>query len=204
MANQFGKKNELPRVASVFGQGNKARDAARDLHESVAGGFLITRFRKKDDEVDRFVQELREGVAGIDGEGSEDGKNISLKNLPGPFDLNVVELGNRAKVKPLMGKGWKESFVEELVLVGDHTKDAGTNRGEDIGRAEAIGSVHVASVFDELLEGGDTDFKELIEIGADDGEEFESFEEGLGGVLGLLEDTMIEFEPAKLAIQVRR
>jgi len=55
MANQFGKKNELPRVASVFGQGNKARDAARDLHESVAGGFLITRFRKKDDEVDRFV-----------------------------------------------------------------------------------------------------------------------------------------------------
>lgn len=203
MANQFGKKNELPRVASVFGQGNKARDAARDLHESVAGGFLITRFRKKDDEVDRFVQELREGVAGIDGEGSEDGKNISLKNLPGPFDLNVVELGNRAKVKPLMGKGWKESFVEELVLVGDHAKDAGTNRGEDIGRAEAIGSVHVASVFDELLEGGDTDFKELIEIGADDGEEFESFEEGLGGVLGLLEDTMIEFEPAKLAIQVR-
>jgi len=26
----------------------------------------------------------------------------------------------------------------------------------------------------------------------------------LGGVLGLFEDTMIEFEPAELAIQVRR
>ena len=143
-------------------------------------------------------------MAGIDREGCEDGKDIALEKLACPFDLGVVELGNRAKVDALLGKGWQESFVEELVLIGDHTEDAGTNRGEDIGWAEAIRSVHVASVFDELLEGGDADFKELIEIGADDGEEFESFEEGLGGVLGLFEDTMIEFEPAELAIQVRR
>jgi len=36
-----------------------------------------------------------------------------------------------------------------------------------------------------LLEGSDADFKELIEVGAYDGQEFESFEKGLRGVLGL-------------------
>ena len=89
-------------------------------------------------------------------------------------------------------------------MVGEKLEDAGADGGEGFGGSETVGSMDVTTVFDQLFEGGDADFEELIEIGADDGEEFESFEEGLGGVLGLFEDTMIEFEPAELAIQVRR
>ena len=34
----------------------------------------------------------------------------------------------------------------------------------------------VATVFDQLFECGDADFEELVEVGADDGEEFKTFE----------------------------
>jgi hypothetical protein len=61
----------------------------------------------------------------------------------------------------------------------------------------------IATVFDELFEGGDADFEEFVEVGANDGEEFKAFEEGLGGVLGLFEDALVEFEPTEFTIEVR-
>ena len=61
----------------------------------------------------------------------------------------------------------------------------------------------IATVFDQLFEGGDADFEEFVEVGADDGEEFESFEKGLGWILGLFEDALIKGKPAELTIEVR-
>ena len=61
----------------------------------------------------------------------------------------------------------------------------------------------IATVFDQLFEGGDADFEKLIEVRADDGKKFESFEEGLGGVLGLFEDALIKGKPAEFTIEVR-
>jgi hypothetical protein len=72
-----------------------------------------------------------------------------------------------------------------LVLVIDHLENAFADSRENFGRPKAIGSVDIATIFYQLLEGGDADFKELIEVGAYDGQKFESFEKGLGGVLGL-------------------
>jgi len=64
--------------------------------------------------------------------------------------------------------------------------------------------VDIAAVFDELFESGDANFEEFVEVGANDGEEFEAFEEGLGGVLGLFEYALVEFEPTEFTIEVRR
>ena len=61
----------------------------------------------------------------------------------------------------------------------------------------------VATVFDQLFEGGDADFEELVEVGADDSEEFETFEERLGRILGFFENALVEFEPAEFTIEVR-
>jgi len=94
--------------------------------------------------------------------------------------------------------------VKELVLVGDHAEDPGADGGENFGGAETVGTVNIASVVDELFEGGDADFKELIQVRTDDGEEFEPFEEGLGRVLSLFENALIKLEPTEFTIQVRR
>lgn len=94
--------------------------------------------------------------------------------------------------------------MKELVLVGNHAEDSGTNGGENFGGAETIRSMNITSVFDELFEGGDAYFKELIEVGAYDGQEFESFEQGLGRILSLFQNALIKLQPAELTIQVRR
>jgi hypothetical protein len=91
-------------------------------------------------------------------------------------------------------------LVKELILVVDHAEDASSDRSENFGWTKAIGSVHVATIFDQLLEGGDADFEELVEVGADDGKEFEPFKKGLGRVLSLLENAMIELKPTELSI----
>jgi hypothetical protein len=91
-------------------------------------------------------------------------------------------------------------LVKELILVVDHAQDASSDSSENFGWTKAIGSVNVATIFDELLEGGDADFEELVQVGADDGKEFEPFEKGLGRVLSLLENAMIKLKPTELSI----
>ena len=99
-----------------------------------------------------------------------------------------------------MGKGGEEGFVKELVLVGNHAEDPGANGGENFGGAETVGTVNIASVVDQLFESGDTDFKELVQVRTDDGEEFEPFEQGLGRVLSLLKNALIKLQPTELTI----
>ena len=44
----------------------------------------------EDDEVNRFVKQLGEGVTGVYGEGSEDGENVTLEQFPCPSGLDCV------------------------------------------------------------------------------------------------------------------
>ena len=94
--------------------------------------------------------------------------------------------------------------MEELVLVGNHAENSGANGGENFGGAETVGTVNIASVVYELLEGRDAYFEELVQVRTDDGEEFEPFEKGLGRVLGLFENALIKLQPTEFTIQVRR
>jgi hypothetical protein len=162
VADQFGEKDELPWVGAFSREGNQAGNSARDLNEGVSGRFLVAGFRIKNDEVDRFIEKLGEGVAGIYGEWGKDGENIALELFASPGDLGFVQLLNRAEVNALMGKGGEECFVKELVLVGNHAEHPGANGGENFGGTEAIRTMYITSVVDELFEGGDADFKELV------------------------------------------
>jgi hypothetical protein len=203
VADKFGEKDELPWVGAFSGEGNQAGNATGNLDEGVAGGFLVAGLRVKNDEIDRFIEKLGEGVARIYGERGEDGEDIALELFARPGDLGFVELLNGAEVNALLGKGGEEGFVEELVLVGNHAEDPCADGGENFGGAETIGPVNITSVVDELLEGGDADFEELVQVRTDDGEEFEPFEERLGRVLSLFENALIKLQPTKLTIQVR-
>jgi hypothetical protein len=49
VADQFREKDKLPWVGAVSRERNKAGNAAGNLDESVAGGFLVAGFRVKND-----------------------------------------------------------------------------------------------------------------------------------------------------------
>ena len=63
--------------------------------------------------------------------------------------------------------------MEEIVLVGDHALDAFADGGKGFARTKAVRAVSVTAVFQQLLEGGDADFEEFVEVGADDGQELQ-------------------------------
>ena len=65
----------------------------------------------------------------------------------GPFHPDFIQFGDRAEENALFGQGGQESFVEQIVLVGDHALDAFSDGSEGFARAEAIGTVGVAAVF---------------------------------------------------------
>lgn len=92
--------------------------------------------------------------------------------------------------------------MEQIVLVRDHALDAFSDGSEGFAGAEAVGTVGVAAVFQQLFEGGDADFEELVEIRADDREKLQPFQQGLGGILGLLKDALVELQPAQLPVDV--
>ena len=90
--------------------------------------------------------------------------------------------------------------MKELVLVGNHAEDSGANGGQNFGGAETIRTMNITSVVDELFEGGDADFEELVQVRTDDGEEFEPFEQRLGRVLSLFKNALIKLQPTELTI----
>ena len=70
--------------------------------------------------------------------------------------------------------------------------------------ASMIHSACAASPGGTLLdETGHTDHEELVEVGADDGQEFEALQEGQLVRKPLLEHPVVELQPAQLAIDVQ-
>ena len=63
----------------------------------------------------------------------------------------------------------------------------------------AVGVDFVVAVFNALEDAGDADFYEFVEVAGGDGEEFDAFEERIGGVFCLFEHAAIEFEPGGIA-----
>jgi hypothetical protein len=105
VTDQFGEKDELSWIRAFPREGNQSGNSARYLNEGVPGCFLVAGFRIKNDEVDRFIEKLGEGVAGIDGKGSENGEDIALEEFTGPSGLSFVELLNGTEVNAFLGKG---------------------------------------------------------------------------------------------------
>jgi len=141
-------------------------------------------------------------MAGIDGEGGEDGKNVPTKGFKGPGDLVVGEFWDGAEVDSGLGQGGEKGPVQEAVLVRDHSLDAVVYSQEGIAGAKSVGTVGVAPVFQQLFEGGDTDLEELVQIGTDNGEELDPLEKGLGRILGFLQHPLVEFQPTEFPVDV--
>jgi len=71
-------------------------------------------------------------------------------------------------------------------------------------RRHAVGAGFLRARFDLIQQAGDADHEELVEVGAQDGKEFGAFQERIGGILGLFENTPLELEQAQLAVHIER
>jgi hypothetical protein len=70
------------------------------------------------------------------------------------------------------------------------------NAVECLGGTQSIRPDVAALAFDLLLDAGDSNLEELVQIRTENRQELDAFDQRLRGVLRFLEDAAIEFQPA--------
>ena len=195
MADEVAEVDEI--AAIVFaGEANEAREDAWDLDYGEASiGVAVAFDFELDDDIEGLVEELGEGVRGIDAEGGEDWADIGTVIGFEPGAVGGLEVGIVEDMNVIFGESGDEIFAPAAVSVFDHCADSAVDSAVDFAGGFAIDASFDDLAFDLLFEAGDADFEKFIEIGVGDGEEFDAFEEWIGGVEDLIEDALIKFQP---------
>jgi len=74
------------------------------------------------------------------------------------------------------------------------------DRGELLRRGRPVGALRARRVLQQLLDAGDADLEEFVEVARGDAEESQPLEQRHGGVLGLGEHALVELELRELAV----
>ena len=152
-------------------------------------------------DVEGLVAQVRERVPGVDGERRERREHIDGEVGARRGGL----LRGEARAGATMKSPARRELGHELLAPGpvpllDERMRARRHRRELLGREEPVGRGLGDAARDLLLQPGDPDHEELVEVRADDAEELEALEERQRAIARLLEDALVELEPRELAV----
>ena len=92
---------------------------------------------------------------------------------------------------------------EGLGVARDHRQQPRPDRVECLRGAQAVGRRARVACRDLLLQAGDADLEELVEVAGEDGQEAHALEQRVALVDGLVQHAVVELEPRQLAVDVR-
>ena len=93
--------------------------------------------------------------------------------------------------------------VPRLMKGGELGLELGPDRRQLLGRGHTVGRRFQRSGQELVAEAGHPDHEELVQVGGEDGQELDSFEQGAVLVESFFKDAQIELEPAQLAVDVQ-
>ena len=185
-------------LLGLVAEGNVAGKNARHLdHGQIRIDPLAL---EMDDDVQTLVQELREGMRRVDRQRRQHRKDPIVEKLLDVGPLGFRKVGVVVKADVLGGELGLDLLVPAAVLVGDLTAHAFQDGGELRLGGHAVRGEGDGALLDLLLETADTDLEELVKVGADDAEELQSLEQGILLVEGLVENALVELQPAQAAV----
>ena len=200
--DDFAEEDEPFRAAGRGGDLHHAREDpghGQDGEEPLVlrrGGVV-----DRDDDVERLVAQLGEGMRGIDGQRGEDRIHLGAEVAAHPGELGAGELGPGLEDEVLALEGGQEMVAPAAVLLLDDRCHHEMDAAELFAGAEAVEAGVDDAGIHLLDEAGHADLEELVQVGADDGEELEPLQEWMVGVPGLLEHAAVEGQPAQLAVE---
>src|SRR5206468_12904527 len=101
----------------------------------------------------------------------------------------------------LLGEAGQDLLVQQAVLALDDALRARGDLAEDLQRRHAIGARGGGPELDLLLQAGDANLEELVQVRGDDAKEAQPLEDRNVAVLRLRQHPAIELERLQLAIQ---
>ena len=128
------------------------------------------------------------------------GKNLLLKIAPRPGGAFRTQFADVVQADVILPQERLDLLVPERILLRHHLVRYALNGVENFRRAHPVGPDVARLALDLLLDAGDANLEEFIEIRAHDPEKFDPLEQRLGRVLRFFQDAAVELEPAQLAI----
>ncbi len=151
-------------------------------------------------DVEGLVAQVRERVPGVDGERRERREHVVREVGARRGGLLRGEVARRHDEQPGAGELGNELLAPGPPSLLDERVRARRHRRELLGREEPVRRGLGDAARDLLLQPGDPDHEELVEVRADDAEELEALEERQRAIARLLEDALVELEPRELAV----
>ena len=137
----------------------------------------------------------------VDGQGREHGPDFVPVIPLHPFQVRRVQFGDVEDPNPVFCQRRHQFVPPAAALVRHHAADPPDNGAENLRRRETVQAAFHYLRFDLLFQSGNPDFEEFVEVRGGNAEEFQLFEKRIGSVERLLEDTLVELQPAHLAIE---
>ena len=164
----------------------------------MLGAFART--AKFHGEIQAAACEEGEGVRGIERHGRHDGIDLALEKLREPQRPLPCQLFGAHEAYALCGEfsgDESEAAIDRAVLAVRLARD-----GEHLLAGRKPRDVLVRDAArDEMLQAGDADHEEFIEVRAGDGDEAQALQQGILLARRFLEDALVEAQPRTFAVQ---
>ena len=182
-----------------------SRQDRGDLHHRGDGSLrrdLLALLVQPDRQVQAPVAEHRERVPRVDGQRRQHGPDLAREVRPQPGALGGRQLlgGDQLDRRARPQRGLH--LVTPAPILGADDRVHARADGRQLGRGgHAVGRGLQHASRQLLLEAGDPDHEELVQVRANNPQELQPLGERDRGVLGLLEHPGVELQPRQLAVQ---
>ena len=186
----------------AVGERDEPREQRRHLHarEPAHAGHRVAHHRR---EVERQVRDVRERVRGVDRQRGQHREDALVELLLEEREVRGVQRLDRAHdPDPLLLERRHELGGEDVGRAGRQLLRALPDPLELLGGRPAVGRTLDHAGLDLLLQAGDPDLEELVEVVREDRDELQPLQQRERGVLGEREHARVELEPRQLAVQV--
>ncbi|MCY1341494.1 hypothetical protein D9M69_274450 [compost metagenome] len=190
-------------AANVFRQADDPRQRTRRRDDRQAGVAAegVHSFQL-DHEVEALVHQQRERVGRVEADGGDDRRDLVAEEAPHPgLDLRrPVAAADEAHV--VLGQLRQQDVVEDAVLAADLHVHLLADPRQRLVRQQAVGTGLFAGEGDLLLQPGDADLEELVEVAGEDQQELQAFQQRVGLIQRLFQHADVELQLREFAMNV--
>ena len=174
----------------------------RHLHAGeglVAGDRVAHEHRQRE----REVGDVRERAPQADGQRREHGEDLAPEARVELAPLVVGDVVDRGDADAGVAQAGHELVLEAADLAPAELAHARLDRVHRLARRHAVGPAGVDAGLELVVQAGDPDHEELVQVRGVDRAELHALEQGHRGVLDQLQDAVVEVQPRHLAVEVQ-
>ncbi|MCY1529879.1 hypothetical protein D9M68_650480 [compost metagenome] len=180
---------------------DQARQGPRRLHHGD-GRLAAERIRprQRHDEIQAFVVHARKRVRRIQPDGGQQRHHIAVEHIARPFLLLRIPFGRVMQGDALRVHGGQDLVVEQVVLAADQLMHRLLDVLKRLVRRHAVRPHQVRRLPLLLLQAGNPDLEEFIQVGTDDTHIAQPLEQGRLRILRHRQHAFVEFQQRQLAV----